>query len=151
MLHCCLLVRVQPLSLAWVDLHHTDSLWALFQGPIVKFRLGYLIFYLGISKSPPPPPTLSNTSFLLFSSCIPPEQYLIPELQFIIHSYHDMYLKKFSLLKFNHQFIIWLEKQLCQDIQCLFFHIGSLLQCRINGTKHSCLDSRLGYKICKLI
>ena len=26
-------------------LHYTDSLWALFQGPIVEFRLGYPIFY----------------------------------------------------------------------------------------------------------
>ena len=50
MLYCCLLVRVQPLSLAWADLHHIDSLWALFQGPIVEFRLGYPIFYLGTSK-----------------------------------------------------------------------------------------------------
>ena len=46
-LYCCLPVRVQPLSLAWVDLHHTDSLWALFQGPIVEFQLDYPIFYLG--------------------------------------------------------------------------------------------------------
>ena len=49
-LYCCLLVRVQPLSLAWADLHHTDSLWALFQGPIVEFQLGYPIFYLGTSE-----------------------------------------------------------------------------------------------------
>ena len=49
-LYCCLLVREQPLSLAWADLHHTDSLWVLFQWPIVKFRLGYPIFYLGTSK-----------------------------------------------------------------------------------------------------
>ena len=49
-LYCCLLVRVQPLSLAWADLHNTKSLWALFQGLIVKFRLGYPIFYLGLSK-----------------------------------------------------------------------------------------------------
>ena len=48
--YCCLLVMVQPLSLAWADLHHTDSLWALFQGPIVEFRLGYSIFYLGTSE-----------------------------------------------------------------------------------------------------
>ena len=49
-LYCCLLVRVQPLSLAWADLHHTNSLWALFQGPIVEFRFGYPIFYLRTSK-----------------------------------------------------------------------------------------------------
>ena len=52
-LYCCLLVRVQSLSLARADLHHTDSLWALFQGPIVEFRLGYPIFYLGTSKNFP--------------------------------------------------------------------------------------------------
>ena len=49
-LYCRLLVRVHPLSLAWANLHHTDSLWALFQGLIVEFRLGYPIFYLGISE-----------------------------------------------------------------------------------------------------
>ena len=52
-LYCCLLVRVQLLSLIWADLHHTDSLWALFQGSIVEFRLGYPIFYLGTSKISP--------------------------------------------------------------------------------------------------
>ena len=52
-LYCCLLVKVHPLSLAWVGLHDTESLWALFQGPIVKFRLGYPIFYLGTSKFSP--------------------------------------------------------------------------------------------------
>ena len=36
--------------LAWADLHDTESLWALFQGPIVEFRLGYPIFYLRASK-----------------------------------------------------------------------------------------------------
>ena len=59
-LYCCLLVRVQPLSLAWADLHHIDSLWALFQGPIVEFRLGCPIFYLGISEISPP--TLAHVS-----------------------------------------------------------------------------------------
>ena len=49
-LYCRLLVRVHPLSLAWANLHHTDSLWALFQGLIVEFRLGYPIFYLGTSE-----------------------------------------------------------------------------------------------------
>ena len=49
-LYCCLLVRVQPLSLAWVDLYHTDSLWALFRGLIVEFQVGYPIFYLGTSE-----------------------------------------------------------------------------------------------------
>ena len=53
MFYCCLLVRVQPLFLAWADLHHTDSLWALIQGPIVEFWLGYPIFYLGTSEFPP--------------------------------------------------------------------------------------------------
>ena len=52
-LYCCLFVRVQPLSLTWADLHHTDSLWALFQGPIVEFRLGYPIFYLGTLEISP--------------------------------------------------------------------------------------------------
>ena len=52
-LYCCLLVRVQPLSLAWADLHHTNSLWALFQRPIIEFRLDYPIFYLGTSKFSP--------------------------------------------------------------------------------------------------
>ena len=50
MLYCCLLVRVQSLSLAWADFHHTDSFWALFQRPIIEFQLGYPIFYLGSSK-----------------------------------------------------------------------------------------------------
>ena len=54
MLYCCLLVRVQPLFLAWANLHHTDSLWALFEGPIVESRLGYPIFYLGIIRNSPP-------------------------------------------------------------------------------------------------
>ena len=49
-LYCCLLVKMQPLSLAWVGLHDIESLWALFQGPIVEFRLDYLIFYLSTSK-----------------------------------------------------------------------------------------------------
>ena len=31
-------------------LHNTESLWALFQGLIVEFQLGYPIFYLGTSK-----------------------------------------------------------------------------------------------------
>ena len=53
-LYCCLLVRVRPLSLAWADLHHTDSLGALFQGSIIEFRLGYPIFYLGTSEIFPP-------------------------------------------------------------------------------------------------
>ena len=48
--YCCLLIRVQPLSLAWADLHHIDSLWVLFQGPIVEFQLDYPIFYLGTSE-----------------------------------------------------------------------------------------------------
>ena len=52
-LYCSLLIRLQPLSLAWADLHHTDSLWALFQEPVVEFRLGYPIFYLGTSKFSP--------------------------------------------------------------------------------------------------
>ena len=43
--YCYLLVRVQPLSLVWVDSHHTKSIWALFQGPIIEFWLGYPIFY----------------------------------------------------------------------------------------------------------
>ena len=47
-LYYCLLIRVQPLSLAWADLHNTESFWALFQGLIVKFQLGYTIFYLGL-------------------------------------------------------------------------------------------------------
>ena len=51
-LYCCLFVRVQPLSLVWVDLHHIDSLWVLFQGSIVEFRLGYPIFYLGTKNFP---------------------------------------------------------------------------------------------------
>ena len=50
---CCLLVRVQPLSLAWAGLHDTESLWALFQEPIVEFRLGYCICYLGTSTFSP--------------------------------------------------------------------------------------------------
>ena len=49
----CLLVRVQALSLAWAGLHDTESLWALFQEPIVEFWLGYPIFYLGTSKFSP--------------------------------------------------------------------------------------------------
>ena len=49
----CFLDRVQPLSLAWANLHNTESLWALFQEPIVEFRLGYPIFYLGTSKFSP--------------------------------------------------------------------------------------------------
>ena len=53
MLCCCLLVKVQHLSLAWAGLHDTESLWALFQEPIVEFRLGYPIFYLGTSKFSP--------------------------------------------------------------------------------------------------
>ena len=52
MLYCCLLVIVQPPSLAWADLHNDESLWALFQRPIVEFRLGYLIFSLGTLKFP---------------------------------------------------------------------------------------------------
>ena len=52
-LYCCLLVRVQSLSLAWAGLHDTESLWTLFQGSIVEFRLGYPIFYLGTSKFSP--------------------------------------------------------------------------------------------------
>ena len=52
-LYCCLLVRVQPLFLAWANLYHTDSLWALFQGSIVEFWLGYPIFYLGTSEISP--------------------------------------------------------------------------------------------------
>ena len=53
-LYCCLLVMVQPLSLAWEDLHHTDSLWALFQGSIIEFWLGNPIFYLGTLEIFPP-------------------------------------------------------------------------------------------------
>ena len=53
-LYYCLLVTVQPLSLAWLDLHHTDSLWASFQGSVFEFRLGYPIFYLGTSEISPP-------------------------------------------------------------------------------------------------
>ena len=34
----------------WSVLHKTESLWALFQGLIVEFRLGYPIFYLRTSK-----------------------------------------------------------------------------------------------------
>ena len=34
----------------WSALHNTESLWALFQGLIVEFQLGYPIFYLGTSK-----------------------------------------------------------------------------------------------------
>ena len=64
-LYCCLLVRVQPLSLAWADLHHTDSLWALFQGPIVEFWLGYPIFYLGTSEIFPPTIVNSRKMFQL--------------------------------------------------------------------------------------
>ena len=52
-LYCCLLVRVQSLSLAWAGLHDTESLWTLFQGSIVEFRLSYPIFYLGTSKFSP--------------------------------------------------------------------------------------------------
>ena len=62
MLYCCLLVRVQPLSLAWVDLHYTDSHWASFQGPIIEFRLGYPIFYLGTSEIFPPTGCKSSLS-----------------------------------------------------------------------------------------
>ena len=54
--YCCLLVMVQPLSLAWADLHYTNNLWDLFQGPIIEFRLGYPIFYLGTSKFSPQQP-----------------------------------------------------------------------------------------------
>ena len=46
---CCLLVKVQPLSLAWVGLHDIESLWVFFQEPIIEFQLGYPIFYLGTS------------------------------------------------------------------------------------------------------
>ena len=53
-LYCFLLVRVQHLSLTWVDWHHTDSLWALFQRSIIEFRFGYPIFYLGTSGNFPP-------------------------------------------------------------------------------------------------
>ena len=53
---CCLLVRVQPLSLAWAGLHDTKSLWALFQEPIVEFQFDYPIFYLGTSKFSPQQP-----------------------------------------------------------------------------------------------
>ena len=53
-LYCCLLVKMQPLSLAWADLHYTDSLWALFQEPIVEFQLDYPIFYLGTLEIFPP-------------------------------------------------------------------------------------------------
>ena len=52
-LYCCLLVMVQLLSLAWADLHNTESLWDLFQGSIIEFLLGYPIYYLGISKFSP--------------------------------------------------------------------------------------------------
>ena len=52
-LYCCLLVRVQSLSLAWAGLHDIESLWTLFQGSIVEFRLGYPIFNLGTSKFSP--------------------------------------------------------------------------------------------------
>ena len=51
--YCCLLVKVQPLSLTWAGLHDTENLWALFQGPIVEFRLSYPIFYLRTSKFSP--------------------------------------------------------------------------------------------------
>ena len=48
--YCCLLVRVQPLSLVWAGLHDTESLWVLFQESIVEFPLGYPILYLGTSR-----------------------------------------------------------------------------------------------------
>ena len=67
-LYCCLLVRMQPLSLAWADLHHTDSLWTLFQGPIVEFWLDYLIFYLGTSEIFP------STTFKWFSELKHPKR-----------------------------------------------------------------------------
>ena len=67
-LYCCLLARVQPLSLAWADLHHTDSLWTLFQGPIVEFWLDYLIFYLGTSEIFP------STTFKWFSELRHPKR-----------------------------------------------------------------------------
>ena len=60
-LYCCLLIRVQPLSLAWVGLHNTENLWALFQGYIVEFWLDYPIFYLRTSKY-----TTSIESYLSF-------------------------------------------------------------------------------------
>ena len=53
MLYCCLLVRVQPLSLAWADLHHTNSLWALFQGPSLSFGLATLYSIWGHQKFSP--------------------------------------------------------------------------------------------------
>ena len=68
-LYCCLFVMMQSLSLAWADLHHTDSLWALFQGPIVEFQLGYPIFYLG-------------TNFFF------PQQYFVQE-ETILHVLRD--------------------------------------------------------------
>ena len=65
MLYCCLLVMVQPLFLAWADLHHTNSLWALFQRSIVEFRLGYPIFYLGTSEIFPPTKVIVEKSLRL--------------------------------------------------------------------------------------
>ena len=85
-LYCCLFVRVQPLCLAWADLHHTDSLWALFQGLIVEFRLGYPIFYLGTSEIFPP----NNIYFghLLFLGHFGPLQSLRSTLVHLVHSVH---------------------------------------------------------------
>ena len=56
---------MQPLSLTWADLHHIDSLWALFQGPIVEFRLRYPIFYLGTSEIFPPTKVIVEKSLRL--------------------------------------------------------------------------------------
>ena len=70
-LYCCLLVRVQPLSLTWADLHHTDSLWDLFQRPMFEVRLGYPIFYLGTLELFPSTPISPESS--------KPENHQIPE------------------------------------------------------------------------
>ena len=86
-LYCCLLVRVQSLSLTWAGLHNTKSLWALFQWPIVDFWLGYPIFYLGTSK---------------FS----PQQHVKLILQCISYlTYHDInsFINKFIVLPFSNK------------------------------------------------
>ena len=74
--YCCLLVMVQPLSLAWADLHYTNNLWDLFQGPIIEFRLGYPIFYLRTSKFSPQhkaqTPIYKLKSFQVFSLTLKP-------------------------------------------------------------------------------
>ena len=89
-LYCCLLVRVQPLSLAWAGLHDTKSLWALFQKPIVEFWLGYSILYLGTSKFSP-----QQLARILFAFFLPTPCVLCLRVWKIFHAEWDNSLPEF--------------------------------------------------------